>query len=139
LLAKAVAARLVTRLVDAVGAKGLASVVLTGGGIGTQVLAELAAAPARDAVDWRRVEIWWGDERLLAAGAPERNETGARSTLDHVDVLPRHVHHAGARRARRAGSRGGRRPVCPRTARGRAAAGSRRRAEVRRADARHRP
>lgn len=87
------AARLVTRLVDAVAAKGMASVVLTGGGIGTKVLAELAAAPARDAVDWRRVEVWWGDERFLPAGHPERNETGARSALlDHVDVLPGHVH-----------------------------------------------
>jgi 6-phosphogluconolactonase len=88
-----VAARLVTRLVDAVAAKGQASVVLTGGGIGTRVLTELAAAPARDAVDWRRVEIWWGDERFLPAGDPERNETGARSALlDHVDIRPDLVH-----------------------------------------------
>ncbi|HEX5190364.1 MAG TPA: 6-phosphogluconolactonase [Streptosporangiaceae bacterium] len=93
LLAKAVAARLVTRLVDAVAAKGLASVVLTGGGIGTRVLAELAAAPARDAVDWHRVEIWWGDERFRPVGDPERNETGARSALlDHVDVDESRVH-----------------------------------------------
>lgn len=82
-----------TRLVDAVGAKGLASLVLTGGGIGTRVLAELAAAPARDAVDWRRVEIWWGDERFLPGGDGERNETGARAALlDHVDVRPDRVH-----------------------------------------------
>jgi 6-phosphogluconolactonase len=88
-----VAARLVTRLVDAVAAKGQASIVLTGGGIGTKVLAELAVAPARDAVDWRRVEIWWGDERFLPTGDPERNETGARAALlDHVDVLPARVH-----------------------------------------------
>jgi 6-phosphogluconolactonase len=87
LLAKAVAARLVTRLTDAVAAKGLASLVLTGGGIGTKVLAELAAAPARDAVDWRRVEVWWGDERFLPTGDPERNETGARGALlDHVGI-----------------------------------------------------
>jgi 6-phosphogluconolactonase len=79
--------------VDAVSAKGAASVVLTGGGIGTKVLAELAAAPAREAVDWRRVDLWWGDERFLAAGHPERNETGARSALlDHVDVRPDKVH-----------------------------------------------
>jgi 6-phosphogluconolactonase len=92
-LAKAVAARLVTRLVDAVAARGHASLVLTGGGIGTQVLAELAAAPARDAVDWQRVEIWWGDERFLPSGDPERNETGARQALlDHVDVRPELVH-----------------------------------------------
>jgi 6-phosphogluconolactonase len=68
-------------------------VVLTGGGIGTRVLAELAAAPARDAVDWPRVEVWWGDERFVPYGDPERNETGARSALlDHVDVAPERVH-----------------------------------------------
>lgn len=67
--------------------------VLTGGGIGTRVLAELAAAPARDAVDWPRVEVWWGDERFVPYGDPERNETGARSALlDHVDVAPERVH-----------------------------------------------
>ena len=85
LLAKAVAARLVTRLVDAVSAAGRANLVLTGGGIGTAVLAELAAAPARDAVDWQAVDFWWGDERFEPAGDPERNETGARSAL--LDVL----------------------------------------------------
>ena len=46
LLAKAAAARLVTRLVDAQAAAGTASLVLTGGGIGTAVLTELDAAPA---------------------------------------------------------------------------------------------
>ena len=93
LLAKAVAARLVTRLVDAVAARSTASVVLTGGGIGTKILEELAAAPARDAVDWRRLDIWWGDERFLPAGDPDRNETGARSALlDHVDADPARVH-----------------------------------------------
>lgn len=92
LLGKAVAARLVTRLVDAVAARGTASLVLTGGGIGTTVLAELAAAPARDAVDWRHVDIWWGDERFVAAGDQDRNETGARAALlDHVDVDPARV------------------------------------------------
>ena len=92
ILAKAVAARLVTRLVDSVAAKGTASVVLTGGGIGTAVLSELAAAPARDAIDWPRLDIWWGDERFVPAGDPDRNETGARAALlDHVDVEPTRV------------------------------------------------
>ena len=93
LLAKAVAARLVTRLVDSVAARGTASVVLTGGGIGTAVLAELAAAPASDAIDWRHLDIWWGDERFVPTGDPERNETGARGALlDHVDADPARVH-----------------------------------------------
>ena len=92
LLAKAAAAMLVTRLVDVQAAAGSASLVLTGGGIGTAVLAELAAAPARDAVDWRRLDIWWGDERFLPAGHPERNETGAREALlRHLDMDPARV------------------------------------------------
>ncbi len=93
LLAKAVAARLVTRLVDVQAARGTAALVLTGGGIGTAVLRELAGAPARDAVDWRHLDIWWGDERFLPTGDPERNETGARDALlDHVDTDPDRVH-----------------------------------------------
>jgi 6-phosphogluconolactonase len=88
-----VAARLVTRLVDVCAARGHASLVLTGGGIGTRVLTELAAAPAREAVDWRHLDIWWGDERFLPTGDPERNETGARKALlDHVDASPDRVH-----------------------------------------------
>jgi 6-phosphogluconolactonase len=93
LLAQAVAARLVTGLTDAFAARGGASVVLTGGGIGTKVLAELAAAPARDAIDWPHLDIWWGDERFVPAGDPDRNETGARAALlDHVGVDPARVH-----------------------------------------------
>jgi 6-phosphogluconolactonase len=93
LLAQAVAARLVTGLTDAAAARGSASAVLTGGGIGTKVLEELAAAPARDAIDWRHLDIWWGDERFVPAGDPDRNETGARAALlDHVDVDPARVH-----------------------------------------------
>ncbi len=81
LLASAAAARTVTRLADAIAAQGHAHLVLTGGGIGTKVLAAIAAAPARDAVDWRLVDFWWGDERFEATGDPERNETGARAAL----------------------------------------------------------
>jgi 6-phosphogluconolactonase len=93
LLASAVAARLVTVLVDAQAERGSASVVLTGGGIGTAVLAALAQDPARDAIDWPHLDIWWGDERFQATGDPERNETGARAALlDHVTVDPGRVH-----------------------------------------------
>jgi 6-phosphogluconolactonase len=81
LLASAAAARCVTRLADAIAAEGHAHLVLTGGGIGTKVLAAIAAAPARDAVDWRAVDFWWGDERFEPTGDPERNDTGARAAL----------------------------------------------------------
>jgi 6-phosphogluconolactonase len=92
-LAKAVAARLVTRLVDVQSARGGAHLVLTGGGVGTAVLGEVAATPAHDAVDWNHLDIWWGDERFLPTGHEERNETGARQALlDRVHVDERRVH-----------------------------------------------
>jgi 6-phosphogluconolactonase len=93
LLASAAAARTVTRLADAIAAQGHAHLVLTGGGIGTKVLAAIAAAPARDAVDWRLVDFWWGDERFEVTGDPERNETGARAALlDALGVDQARVH-----------------------------------------------
>ncbi|HVA59872.1 MAG TPA: 6-phosphogluconolactonase [Mycobacteriales bacterium] len=93
LLARAVTARIVTALVDAQSARGNGSIVLTGGGIGTATLAGLRAAPARDAIDWRRLDVWWGDERFLPAGDPDRNETQARAALlDDVGLDPARVH-----------------------------------------------
>ena len=93
LLAQAVAVRIVTSIVDAQALRGDASIVLTGGGIGGATLRELAAAPAAAAIDWQRLSIWWGDERFLPTGHPDRNETQARDALlDHVDVDPKNVH-----------------------------------------------
>jgi 6-phosphogluconolactonase len=93
LLAKAAAARLVTRLVDAQAARGVASIVLTGGRVGGAVLRELRDNPARDAVDWSRVDIWWGDERWLPDGDPERNDTQGRDALlSAVHLDPARVH-----------------------------------------------
>lgn len=85
-LVQAAAARLVTRLLEAQTARGWGSVVLTGGSTGIAVLAALAQVQGRDAVDWRAIDIWWGDERFLPSGDPERNETQARAAL--LDVLP---------------------------------------------------
>lgn len=93
LLAHAAAARLSVLLLDAQAQRGGAAVVLTGGGVGTAVLRSLAASPARDAVDWRRVDLWWGDERFLPPGDPERNETSARAALlDRLPLDPTRVH-----------------------------------------------
>lgn len=93
LLASAAAARLITRLTDAQAARGSASMVLTGGRTGNAVLEHVRGSPARDAVDWSEVDIYWGDERFLPVGHDERNETQAREALlDHVPVDPRRVH-----------------------------------------------
>ena len=97
LLADAVAARLLTRLVDAQALRGTASVVLTGGSVGIAVLRAVARSPARAAVDWRRVDVWWGDERFVPADDPERNERQAREALlAGLDLDPARVHPMGA-------------------------------------------
>jgi 6-phosphogluconolactonase len=96
-LAAAVAARLVTKLVDLQAGGNTPKIVLTGGGTGIAVLEQLRASVARDAVDWGKVEFYWGDERFLPPGDPERNETQARDALlDHVPVDPAKVFAMGA-------------------------------------------
>jgi 6-phosphogluconolactonase len=95
-LARAVGSALVARLAAAQAVHGTASVVLTGGGIGTAVLervAALAAEPERERVDWTAVDVWWGDERFVPADSEERNELGARrALLDPVGVPAARIH-----------------------------------------------
>jgi 6-phosphogluconolactonase len=92
-LAQAAAARMVVRLVDAQAARGMASLVLTGGRVAAGVYSALAKSAARDAVDWPHVDIWWGDERFLPSGHPDRNETQARACLlDQLPLDPQRVH-----------------------------------------------
>lgn len=101
-LAEATAARLLTRLVDLQSDHSPVHVVLTGGTVGIAVLLAVAASPARGAVDWSDVHVWWGDERFLPAGDPDRNEVQAREALLDAlgDALPEdHVHAMPARTA----------------------------------------
>ncbi len=89
-VAAATAARLITRLMDAQSVDAPVHVVLTGGTVGIKSLAQIAASPAAEAVDWSGVHFWWGDERFLPEGDPDRNETQAREAfLDHfADAIP---------------------------------------------------
>ncbi|MET0788447.1 MAG: 6-phosphogluconolactonase [Cellulomonas sp.] len=84
-LAESVAARLLTHLVDVQSHRSPVHVGLTGGTVGIASLAAVAASPVRDAVDWAGVHLWWGDERFLPDGHPDRNETQARDAL--IDAL----------------------------------------------------
>jgi len=93
LLADDAAARLVMAILEAQSSRGQADIVLTGGSMGSAVLVSLGRSPAREAIDWRHLNLWWGDERFLPAGDPERNETQAREALlDAVPLDPRRVH-----------------------------------------------
>ena len=84
-LAQAAAARLLTRVLDVQSVRRPVHVVLTGGTVGIKTLAAAAASPLVGAVDWSGVHLWWGDERFLPTGDPDRNETQARAAL--LDAL----------------------------------------------------
>ncbi len=93
LLSAAAAARLLTALIDAQAARGEAHVVLTGGSMGSAILASLGDSAGLDAVAWDRVSLWWGDERFLPDGHPDRNETQNRlALLERLPLDPTRVH-----------------------------------------------
>lgn len=90
-LVSTAATRFAATVAAAQDERGLATVALTGGSNGIALLRALAVD--NGAIDWARVEIYWGDERFVAADDPERNELQAREALlDHVGVDPARVH-----------------------------------------------
>ncbi|PFG35703.1 6-phosphogluconolactonase [Flavimobilis soli] len=94
-LAQATASRLLTRLLDLQSVRTPVHVVLTGGTVGIKVLADVAAHPVRDAVDWGAVHLWWGDDRFVPEGHADRNVQQARDALlDHLPTLPAGNVHA---------------------------------------------
>ncbi len=90
LLARSTASRLLLAVLDAQSLRSPVHVVLTGGTVGIRTLAAVADDPVRRAVDWSGVHLWWGDERFVPTGDPDRNETQARQALVAAlaDVLP---------------------------------------------------
>ncbi|KJR05332.1 6-phosphogluconolactonase, partial [Gordonia sihwensis] len=87
------AARFIATVTAAQDARGVATVALTGGSNGIALLRELARHPR--ALDWSRIELYWGDERFVPAEDPERNSLQAREALlDHVPVEAARVHVA---------------------------------------------
>ena len=96
-LMAAIAARLITKLVDIQDKHGEATVVLTGGSMGIGSLKAVAESPAAPAVDWSKVNFWWGDERFLAADDPERNARQAHEALlGHINADPARIHVPGS-------------------------------------------
>ena len=92
-LAASAAHRFYTRMAAVLAERSDAHVVLTGGSVGIEVLEAMAKHPDRDALDWSRVHLWWGDERWVAAGHADRNDQQARDALiDHLTIPPTNVH-----------------------------------------------
>lgn len=87
------AARLVTTLLDLQAAGRAPHVSLTGGSLGSAIIASILQVPAHTAVDWSTVSVWWGDERYLPAGDADRNDTqNDAAGLDRLGLDPANVH-----------------------------------------------
>ena len=95
--ASALAADVVTRLIAiltrAQQERGSASLGLTGGSILEQVFTGLAEDSTAAAVDWSRVDVFWGDERFVAADSSDRNDLVVdRLLFDRLPFDPARIH-----------------------------------------------
>ncbi|PKQ26083.1 MAG: 6-phosphogluconolactonase [Actinobacteria bacterium HGW-Actinobacteria-4] len=96
-VADATAARLLTVVADTLSQRPRVDVVLTGGTVGIKTLASIAASPLAGSIDWTAVHLWWGDERFVTSGDPDRNEGQAQGAALGALPIPEHnIHRMGA-------------------------------------------
>lgn len=92
-LAAAGARRLAQLLRSTLEQRPVAHLVLTGGGILEHLMHATAGLAEHGGVDWRRVHVWWGDERYVPAESDERNDTAAfAALLGGVAFDPARIH-----------------------------------------------
>jgi 6-phosphogluconolactonase len=92
-VAEALAARLMARLTEVQRDFRVPQVALTGGRIATRAYQRLGSEGFNSAVDWSRVELWWGDERFVPADDPDRNAKQALDLLAEPLALNRNRVH----------------------------------------------
>lgn len=91
-LAEAVASRFLQRIDKRTSNGKIAHICLTGGSMGSAVLAAAADQGRVSEIDWSLVHFWWGDERFVPAGAAERNDATADVLFDRIDVPTDNIH-----------------------------------------------
>ena len=65
---------------------------LSGGSTPKRLYELLASAAYKERVDWRKVDLFWGDERFVPADHPDSNYRMTRvALLDHVPLQPSQV------------------------------------------------
>jgi 6-phosphogluconolactonase len=72
-VAREAAARLTAALAQAIRDRGEAHLALTGGSSAVSLYKELRNPHWVQMIDWRRVHLWWGDERLVPVDHPQSN------------------------------------------------------------------
>ncbi len=88
-VAENAASRILAAASEAIAQRGIFRLVLAGGRTPEATYRLLAKAEA----NWRRWEIFFGDERCLPAAHPDRNSTmAAKAWLDHVNISRQQIH-----------------------------------------------
>ena len=88
-VAENAAIRILAEASEAIAQRGIFRLVLAGGRTPEATYRFLAKSEA----DWRQWEIFFGDERCLPAGHPDRNSTMAvKAWLDHVNIPREKIH-----------------------------------------------
>jgi 6-phosphogluconolactonase len=83
-LALTAAGLAVATLTTSSPAAARADVILTGGRAGADVTGALADAVVAGTLDARRLHLWFGDERYLPAGDPQRNDSAVAAALERM-------------------------------------------------------
>ncbi len=92
-LADRAATRLLTTLVELQRDGRVVQVCLTGGRIAHEVYARLGGIVGGSGLDPARLELWWGDERFVPTGDPERNAGPTLALLaGHFQLDPARTH-----------------------------------------------
>jgi len=98
-LADAVAEWLATAMMDDLRERGRCAVALAGGHTPRPVYERLAAAPWSSRVDWRSVDVFFGDERAVPPDDPASNYLmAATALLGRVPIPAGRVHRLEAER-----------------------------------------
>lgn len=90
---EAVAAAVLVELANALRIRERAHLVVTGGTVGIGTLAAMARHPLVSSIDWALVHVWWGDERFVADGDPDRNDRQAVDAIFAGLPMPRENLH----------------------------------------------
>lgn len=87
-LAQTAAQTFVQSCREAIVARGRFTVALSGGSTPKRLYQHLAQTPLKDAVDWSRVEFFWGDERTVPPDHPDSNYRMAREAMLEPLAIP---------------------------------------------------
>ena len=87
------AGRFVALAHESIAARGRFAVALSGGATPRALFWLLASAEYRDRIEWRRLLVFWSDERCVPRSHPDSNYGAARELLlSRVPVPPGSVH-----------------------------------------------